>query len=414
MSITFSSWKTVSLTAKLTSAATTLTADIDVWVTTGRLYFVNDLQEEWISFTWVSANGSYFDYTGLVRWLTQTGDPSVAWTGNTWWASNKGVLTQMHDQAFDRQRPTPITFATTAARDTALWADGAATDPWVNIYVTATWLHYNYNLSTAVWESVDTGTTTPNATESASGKIELPTDAEVTAKTATWWTGATVCPTNAQTGKSVSLKAVDATLDDTDHIVFDNAGTDNKMLVSVLRDQLATDTTKKGTVEKASSSETQLWTADKYADCNELKDYWGYDIVAWTTNTTASANTERSKTDDETFTKVKEIDIDLAWTYSLTIDMKESWIVWTAWDIETFWVLFYVNWSPVTSTFPWNMTDAYVTKTWNYTASAWDLLQIYYRTQSTAWLTAFVRNFQVKFDLQEKYIAKVTSTVNTD
>lgn len=49
-------------------------------------------------------------------------------------------------------------YATTAARDSALGGDGAATLPYTNIYVTATGLFYNYNLSDAAWQSVDTGT----------------------------------------------------------------------------------------------------------------------------------------------------------------------------------------------------------------------------------------------------------------
>jgi len=273
MWLSFASGKTLSLTAKLTAAATTLTADIDVWVTAWRLYLKNDEQEEWIDFTWVSANWSYFDYTWLTRGLSQTADGVSAWTWKTWLASNKWALVQMHDQAFNRQKPKPITFATTAARDTALWADWAATEPYINVYVTATWLHYNYNLSTNQWESVDTWTTTPNASETAAGKVELPTDAQVTAKTATWETWAALTPTNAQIGKSVALKAVDATLDDTDHLVFDNAGTDNKMLVSVFRDQLAWDKTKKGTFEMLTDAEAITWTDEtRVPNWKQMKD----------------------------------------------------------------------------------------------------------------------------------------------
>jgi len=52
-----------------------------------------------------------------------------------------------------------LVYATTAARDSALGANGAATLPYSDIWVTATGLFYNYNLSTAQWESQDTGTT---------------------------------------------------------------------------------------------------------------------------------------------------------------------------------------------------------------------------------------------------------------
>jgi len=56
------------------------------------------------------------------------------------------------------------------------------------------------------------------------------------------------------------LKAVDATLAETDHLVFDNAGTDNKMLVSVFRDQLAASETAKGTSELATDAEAVAGT----------------------------------------------------------------------------------------------------------------------------------------------------------
>ncbi len=52
-----------------------------------------------------------------------------------------------------------VEYATTAVRDSALGADGVPTTPYTNIYVTATGLFYNYNLSTAQWEAIDTGTT---------------------------------------------------------------------------------------------------------------------------------------------------------------------------------------------------------------------------------------------------------------
>ena len=207
MSITFSSWKTVSLTAKLTAAATTLTADIDVWVTIGRFYFVNDNQEEWISFTWVSANGSYFDYTWLTRWLSQTADPATAWTGKTWWASNKGVLVSMHDQLLNKLKDNTLVwnntfeeavitekwvastiYASTAARDSALWGDWVPTIAYT--WIQAWSVFYNYNTWTAQWESVDTGTTTPNGSTTVAWKFEEWTVAEQWTATATGWTGA--------------------------------------------------------------------------------------------------------------------------------------------------------------------------------------------------------------------------------
>lgn len=69
-------------------------------------------------------------------------------------------------------------YATEAARDTALWWDWVATKAYSNIYVTATSLHYNYNLWSAQWEEVETWTVTPNASETVAGKVEKATDVQ--------------------------------------------------------------------------------------------------------------------------------------------------------------------------------------------------------------------------------------------
>ncbi len=110
----YASWKTIILKAKLNAADTSLTADIDVWVTSGRLYFVNDLQEEWVAFTGVAASGSNFVYSGLTRGLSQTADPITAGTGLTWIAGNSGALVAMHDQLWDKQQGWPFASKTTA------------------------------------------------------------------------------------------------------------------------------------------------------------------------------------------------------------------------------------------------------------------------------------------------------------
>ena len=71
----------------------------------------------------------------------------------------------------DKNGNNGVTYATTAARDSALGADGVPSTPYTNIYVTATGLFYNYNLSTAQWEAIDTGTTPWNATTSSAGLV---------------------------------------------------------------------------------------------------------------------------------------------------------------------------------------------------------------------------------------------------
>jgi len=150
--------------------------------------------EEWIYYTGVS-------WTTLT-WVTRSLSKTAATMTSTWsWedfiagAEIKMVL--MHWQLIDKTEATQSlqeakTYADTTARDAALWWDWAATLAYTDVYTTAEWLHRNYNLSTAQWESVDTWTTTPNASATVAGKVEIATDAEVTASTDTWWTWATL------------------------------------------------------------------------------------------------------------------------------------------------------------------------------------------------------------------------------
>jgi len=150
------------------------------------LFLISWSNTEWVEFTWVS----WTTLTWLTRWLSQTSDPSVAWTGLSWIAWTEIRLVAMHDQIFNRQSPEAKTYATEAARDADLWGDWVATLSYVNIWVTATWLYYNYNLGTAQWEDIDTWTVTPNASATVAWKVEVATTAESIAWDDTWTTGA--------------------------------------------------------------------------------------------------------------------------------------------------------------------------------------------------------------------------------
>ena len=184
----FESWYNSTLSAKLDAADTTMEVATAPTVTRGRLYLKSWSTEEWIQFTWVSGT----TLTWLTRWLSQTADWVSGWTGSTWKAWQTVTLVEMHDQKFNRQRPAPLVFATTSARDTALWADWAATQAWFWIYITADGEHYKYNLATNQWETIDTWTITPNASTTTAGKVEIATSAETKAWTDTWWTWASL------------------------------------------------------------------------------------------------------------------------------------------------------------------------------------------------------------------------------
>ena len=159
----------------------------------------------------------------------------------------------------------PFPSYTTTNRDLISASNG------MMVYNTTTW-ELNQYIGWA-WSAVSSWSTQSDASETVAGKVELPTDAEVTAKTATGGTGATLTPTNDQIGKSVALKVVNAELTETDHIVFDNGGTDNKMLISVFREELSANVATKWTSELATDLEFIAWTDEtRYVNSKQVKE----------------------------------------------------------------------------------------------------------------------------------------------
>lgn len=131
-----------------------------------------------------------------------------------------------------------------------------------------------------------------DASETVAGKVELPTDAEVTAWTVTWATGATLTPTNAQLNKSISLKGSITTTTDTDEYVVNQWGVDKRITQTNLRTQLAGDETKLGTAQKASDAEAIAWVENtKYITSKQAKDNYGLRDVVWHSQTLVAATT---------------------------------------------------------------------------------------------------------------------------
>lgn len=94
-------------------------------VTSGRIRIFSSTTEELISYTGVSGS----TITGITGGLSLTADPSTGSSGitKTWLAGTQCEIVWMHDQFIDKQKPEIVTFATTAARDTALGGNGVAT-----------------------------------------------------------------------------------------------------------------------------------------------------------------------------------------------------------------------------------------------------------------------------------------------
>lgn len=162
------SWKSGKLTRKCSPADTSLYLNADLGITSGRLYAKNDTQVEFLAFTGkTTISATEFQYTGLTRQLSTTAVPATSLgTGYTWLANQDFIHDIMHDQLNDAQNPTAQfnvaqTYATTAARDTALGGDGVATKAYTNIYVTATQLFYEYNVALAIWQALGTSAALP-------------------------------------------------------------------------------------------------------------------------------------------------------------------------------------------------------------------------------------------------------------
>lgn len=407
--MSYASWKTIKLKSKLNPTDTSLIADVDVWVTNWRLYFNNDSQEEWINFTWVSSSGSNYSYTWLTRWLSQTADPATAWTWLTWLAGSEWVLVAMHDQLVDRRANNTFswentfeeriitekwveasTYATTSARDTALWWDWVAVYSYTNIYVTATWLFYNYNLSSNQWEEVDTWTATPNASTTVAWKVELATDAEITSWAWTWWTWAVLSPTPTQIKKSISLKNSETSSEETDEFVFNDAGEDKRITKANLREDLAWSKTLKGTFEMLTDAEAETWTdEERVPNIKQINDIYSLSIVAWEVYTAVN-NTSSKDTTSWTYTKVREFTINRWWEFRITFSLEAS--AWTAyWRIYKNWVAFWTE----RSTWAWP-TD--YTEDLEFDKD--DLIQLYLKTDPAWTSTSTNASMSIKYNLQ--------------
>ncbi len=195
-------WKIV-LTRKLNPWDTSLYADRDLWITTWRLYAVNDSTQEWFDFTSVTASGAEFIYWGLTRRLSQTADPATWGTGLTWLAATQLINVAMHDQLIDKNQPITFNWSITATDIRFSWTSTSwlrtksltttqrlALTPanWDIVYDSTLWENYQY--IAWAWSAISAGSTQPNASETVAGKVEIATSAQMDAWTDTWETGA--------------------------------------------------------------------------------------------------------------------------------------------------------------------------------------------------------------------------------
>lgn len=211
--MSFADWKYAYLVYKLNPSGT-ITLDRDIWVSSGRLYLVNDNQAEWINFTSSTLTSGYY----ILWWVTRNVDPvlvPMTWgTDNkTWLANQKCTLVQPHDTMFDATSGGTIWGAITVPSitvtgATVLWTsfkepvyanatarDAVITSPsnGMSVYLTAEGYFTDYQ--SGVWSPRSAGAVTPNATTTTAGKVEMSTDAEFLSSTSIGWTGAFIVPT---------------------------------------------------------------------------------------------------------------------------------------------------------------------------------------------------------------------------
>lgn len=144
--------------------------------------------------------------------------------------------------------------------------DAAITSPanWMQCYLTDTGKFSDYTGGS--WTDRESWWTFANASTTVAWKVEIATDAEVTAWTWTWWTWAVLSVTPTQANKLANLATTDTTFDDTDYFLFSDAAASDvnkKITIANSRDQLAASNTLKWTSERATTAEAQTWTDDE-------------------------------------------------------------------------------------------------------------------------------------------------------
>ena len=278
------------------------------------------------------------------------------------------------------------TYADATARDAAI------TSP-VNgkyqAYLASEWYWTDYVWGS--WQQRATGVT-PNASTTVSGKVELATDAEVTAWTATWWTGASLVATPDQIKKSISLKGSVSTSSDSHEFVMNQSGEDKRITQLLLRDQIVASTTQKWFVEMATNAEAYTATDEtRYVNPKQLI-YWWPAPTAGTDLLVGTISSERMTTSATYTQKFISAPILRTWTY--TVSFTLSWINWWSW-----WQAYgriYKNWSPfwteqtTTSAYP-----SFVTKTENLSFTSWDTIELWIHSYGVGWDQTYTNNLNV-------------------
>jgi hypothetical protein len=314
--------------------------------------------------------------------------------------------------------------------------DAAITSPLEGMFIknTAEWVLQAYVWG--AWLDIDTGTVTPNADTSTAWKVELATQAEHDAWTATGWTGASLSSTPAVIQAGIQKGSALFT-----EITYSSANT----YTTTMTPTLSAYTEGQEFVFKVAASKWNTWAATINIDsiwAKSLVDEWGnalasgmlvsetaynarYDgtnfVVLWLIPTDANvsawtstalrptveqmhnhwnwytivdwsgvfqeANTEWNSS-STSYVKVKEIEVNHTGTISVSYEMRRDW------GINTAYARVYKNgaaeWTENTDT-----TSSYETYTDNaISVTSWDLIQLYVRVSSWS-IWVYYKNFKI-------------------
>ena len=399
----FESGKRTTVAKPISPADTTIYLASVPTVTSGRLYLKNDAQEERISFSGVSWN----TVTGCNRNLSKVNDPVTSGTWLTWVAWTVVKLVLMHDQIVDKSWANTrvgnqtitgdldvsgyleadrikaikwsyaTTYASTAARDAALWGDGACLYPYTGIQ--ANGVFYNYNTATAQWESVDTGTATGWATTSAIWSVELSTQTETEDQTTTGGAWPLV-PTNATINPNNITSTAPAT---GDKISFADISDSNKLRSTTI--QTAVDTARPLATNAEASTGTGTTQSVTPA---QLKKYFWPEPSAGTTYTAASATGTLWSTSWTTYLQARIWTIARTGTYTVEFSVSSgAWVTWYG-IIYKNGVAFWTERTVVSTTTAFTQNLAF---------TEWDTISLWYK--SGGWGSASVLDFYIKYDL---------------
>lgn len=194
----FQSWYRTTLASLFDVGVTTMKVWTAPTSTSWRLYLKKSINgtllEEWVSYSWVS--GTTLTITG--RQLSKTASPSTSWwSWYRWLAGDEVVWVIMHDQLIDSQWVAEFDGQLIVPQYTTTQRDALGAVANGNIIYNTTDGAFQVREWWA-WNGVGAGASTPNASDTVAGKVELATDAEVIAQTTTGGSGATLVPTNNQ------------------------------------------------------------------------------------------------------------------------------------------------------------------------------------------------------------------------